>query len=119
MKRSLALALIGLALTALPAVAQAPASAWPTRQVKLIVPFGPGSTPDVVMRLIADHLQQKLGQTFVVENKPGASGNLGTDAVAKAEPDGYTVGRSIGGPSAINPLLFGKLPYDTQKDLAF
>jgi len=117
MKRSLALALLGLVVAALPCPAQTPA--WPTRQVKLIVPFGPGSTPDVVMRLIADHLQQKLGQTFVVENKPGASGNLGTDAVAKAEPDGYTVGLSIGGPLAINPLLFGKLPYDPQKDLAF
>ncbi len=114
MTRRLALALIALWLAALPASAQV----WPARQVKLIVPFGPGSTPDVVMRLIADHLQQKLRQSFVVENKPGASGNLGTDAVAKAEPDGYTIGLSIGGPLAINPLLFGKLPYDPAKDLA-
>jgi tripartite-type tricarboxylate transporter receptor subunit TctC len=113
MTRRLALALLGL-LLALPAAAQT----WPARQVKLIVPFGPGSTPDVVMRVIADHLQQKLGQSFVVENKPGASGNLGTDAVAKAEPDGYTIGLSIGGPLAINPILFGKLAYDPQKDLA-
>src|SRR5258707_9058095 len=70
------------------------------------------------MRLIADHLQHNLGQSFVVENKPGASGNIGTDAVAKAEPDGYTIGLSIGGPLAINTLLFGKLPYDPAKDLA-
>src|SRR5215813_10343440 len=116
MKRSLALALLGLVVAALPCPAQTPA--WPTRQVKLIVPFGPGSTPDVVMRLIADHLQQKLGQTFVVENKPGASGNLGTDAVVKAEPDGYTVGISIVGPLALNTLLFSKLPYDPFTDLA-
>ena len=95
------------------------AQQWPTQTVRIIVPFGAGSTPDVVMRLIADHLKAKLGQTFIVENKPGASGNLGTDAVAKAEPDGYTLGLSIGGPLAINPILFGQLPYDPKKDLTF
>jgi tripartite-type tricarboxylate transporter receptor subunit TctC len=116
MNRRRALALLALLLAARPAPAQAPA--WPTRTVKLIVPFGAGSTPDVIMRLIADHLKAKLGQSFVVENKPGASGNLGTDAVAKAEPDGYTLGLSIGGPLAINPILFGKLPYDPKSDLA-
>ncbi len=114
MARRLALALLALWALAHPAAAQE----WPARQVKLIVPFGPGSTPDIVMRLIADHLQHNLGQSFVVENKPGASGNIGTDAVAKAEPDGYTIGLSIGGPLAINTLLFGKLPYDPAKDLA-
>src|SRR5215212_5510455 len=91
---------------------------WPTKPVRVIVPFGPGSTPDIVARLIAEQLQQKLGQPFVVENKPGASGNTGTDAVAKAEPDGYTIGVSIGGPLAINTLLFSKLPYDPAKDIA-
>src|SRR4030088_3260080 len=114
MTRRLALALLALWAAVLPAAAQE----WPARQVKLIVPFGPGSTPDIVMRLIADHLQHNLGQSFVVENKPGASGNIGTDAVAKAEPDGYTIGLSIGGPPTINPLLFGKLPSDPAKDLA-
>jgi tripartite-type tricarboxylate transporter receptor subunit TctC len=118
MKRTLALALVGLMLAGLPAAAQTTAQSWPTRPVKLIVPFGAGSTPDVVMRLIADHLKDRFGQSFVVENKPGASGNLGTDAVAKAEPDGYTLGLSIGGPLAINRLLFGQLPYDPQRDLA-
>jgi tripartite-type tricarboxylate transporter receptor subunit TctC len=98
---------------------QAIAQDWPTRPVKLYVPFGPGSTPDVVARVIADRLAQKLGQPFVVEDKPGASGNLGTDAVAKAEPDGYTLGISIAGPLAINALLFGKLPYDPGKDFAY
>ena len=88
------------------------------KTVKLVVPFGPGSTPDMVARLIADRLQQKHGQSFVIENKPGASGNLGTDAVAKAEPDGATIGISIGGPLAINTLLFSKLPYDPGKDIA-
>jgi tripartite-type tricarboxylate transporter receptor subunit TctC len=92
---------------------------WPTRPVRLLVPFGPGSTPDIVARVIADRLQQRLGQPFVVEDKPGASGNIGTDAVAKAEPDGYTLGISIAGPLAINALLFGKLPYDPAKDFAY
>jgi tripartite-type tricarboxylate transporter receptor subunit TctC len=119
MNRRRALGLLALILAARPAPAQAPIPAWPTRTVKLIVPFGAGSTPDVIMRLIADHLKAKLGQSFIVENKPGASGNLGTDAVAKAEPDGYTLGLSIGGPLAINPILFGKLPYDPKKDLSF
>jgi len=116
MNRSLTrilLTALALAATALPAAAQD----WPTKTVRLIVPFGAGSTPDIVGRLLTDYLQTKLKQPFVVENKAGASGNTGTDAVAKADPDGYTVGISIGGPLAINPLLFGKLPYDPAKDL--
>src|SRR5215475_5279167 len=99
--------------------AQAVAQEWPSRPVKLYIPFGPGSTPDMVGRLIAERLTQKLGQPFVVEDKPGASGNLGTDAVAKAEPDGYTLGLSIAGPLAVNALLFGKLPYNPRKDFAY
>src|SRR6188768_1130490 len=107
-------ALLALFFAALPGAAQD----WPTKPVKIVVPFGPGSTPDVVARLIADELQKKLGQPFVIENKPGASGNTGTDAVAKAAPDGYTIGVSIGGPLAINTLLFSKLPYDPKTDIA-
>jgi tripartite-type tricarboxylate transporter receptor subunit TctC len=107
-------AFVAVLLAAAPAVAQD----WPSKTVKIMVPFGPGSTPDVVARLVADKLQQRLGQNFIIENKPGASGNIGTDAVAKAEPDGYTLGVSIGGPLAINTLLFGKLPYDPAKDIA-
>jgi tripartite-type tricarboxylate transporter receptor subunit TctC len=114
MRTGNALALIGVLIGLEPAAAQE----WPTKTVKIIVPFGPGSTPDAVARLIGDRLQQKLGQAFVIENKPGASGNLGTDAVAKAEPDGATIGISIGGPLAINTLLFSKLPYDPAKDIA-
>src|ERR1051326_4777976 len=107
-------ALLGLFVATLPVAAQD----WPAKPVKIVVPFGPGSTPDVVARLIADHLQKTLGQPFVIENKPGASGNTGTDAVAKAAPDGTTIGVSIGGPLAINTLLFSKLPYDPKTDIA-
>jgi tripartite-type tricarboxylate transporter receptor subunit TctC len=112
--RRFAFALFGILISSLPA----PAQDWPTKSVKIVVPFGAGSTPDVVARLIADHLQKKLGQPFVIENKPGASGNTGTDAVTKAEPDGATIGISIGGPLAINTLLFSKLPYNPKTDIA-
>ena len=94
------------------------AQTWPAKPVRIIVPFGAGSTPDLIGRLIADQLKQQTRQTFIVENKPGASGNTGTDAVAKAAPDGTTIGISIGGPLAINTLLFAHLPYDPSKDLS-
>ena len=100
-------------------IAPAAAQDWPLKTVKIFVPFGPGSTPDIVARLIADGLGKKYpDSTFIVENKPGASGNIGTDAVAKAAPDGGSIGVSIGGPLAINTLLFSQLPYDPKKDIA-
>jgi tripartite-type tricarboxylate transporter receptor subunit TctC len=113
MRRAFLIGLVVVLLVPLPAAAQD----WPSRPTKIVVPFGAGSTPDLVARLLADHLQKKLGQPFVIENKPGASGNTGTDAVAKAEPDGATIGISIGGPLAINTLLFSKLPYDPKTDI--
>jgi tripartite-type tricarboxylate transporter receptor subunit TctC len=101
------------------ATVSASAQEWPAKTVRIVVPFGPGSTPDIVARLLADGLQQKYPATaFIVENKPGASGNIGTDIVAKASPDGSTLGVSIGGPLAINTLLFAKLPYDPHNDIA-
>src|SRR6201993_285809 len=106
---------LALATTAAPAAAQD----WPPKLVRIVAPFGPGSTPDIVARLIADGLSRKYPESnFIVENKPGASGNIGTDYLAKAAPDGSTIGISIGGPLAINPLLFASLPYDPQKDIA-
>src|SRR6266705_5062197 len=114
MHRRFALALSGLLFAVVPAAAPD----WPPKTVRIIVPFGPGSTPDMVGRLIADHMQQKLGQSFVIENRPGASANTGTDLVAKSDPDGYTIGISLGGPLVINTLLFAKMPYDPIKDLA-
>lgn len=107
-------ALLALVAGALPATAQD----WPAKSVRIVVPFAAGATPDIIMRLIGERLQAKTRQSFVVDNRPGASGNLGTDAVAKAEADGATIGISIGGPLAINTLLFSKLPYDPGKDLA-
>jgi tripartite-type tricarboxylate transporter receptor subunit TctC len=109
--------IVGLVLvltSALPVVAQQ----WPSKIVRIVVPFGPGSTPDVVARMVAERLQHKFGQPFAIESRPGASGNIGTDVVAKAEPDGYTIGVSIGGPLAINPLLFSAMSYDPEKDLS-
>ena len=105
MAHRLMLTLLLLLAAAVPGQAQD----WPPKTVRVMVPFGPGSTPDIVARLVADGLSRKYpDSTFLVENKPGASGNIGTDAVAKAAPDGATIGVSIGGPLAINTLLFAK-----------
>ena len=92
--------------------------AWPTKTVKIVVPFGPGSTPDLLARLVADYLGKKLGQAFIVENRAGAGGNIGTNMVAHSAPDGYTIGLSITGPLVNNTVLYKKLPYDPFKDLA-
>jgi tripartite-type tricarboxylate transporter receptor subunit TctC len=94
------------------------AQEWPSRAVTIIVPFIAGSTPDSLARIVAEGLQQRLGTPFVVENRAGASGNTGTAAVAKATPDGHTLGVSIVGPLVINALLFAKMPYETDKDIA-
>ncbi|HEY4746841.1 MAG TPA: tripartite tricarboxylate transporter substrate-binding protein, partial [Steroidobacteraceae bacterium] len=93
MKR-LALALVGCALAAGAPVAQPAATevGWPSRPIRLIVPFPPASTADVVARVLGQKLGQRLGQQFVVENRVGASGNIGAEMIAKAAPDGYTVG---------------------------
>ena len=108
-----------LSLLTLAAAMPATAQTWPAKTVHIYVPFGPGSTPDVIARLVSDGLSKKYPDSnFVVENKPGASGNIGTDAVAKAPPDGSAIGISIGGPLAINTILFSKLPYDPAKDIA-
>jgi tripartite-type tricarboxylate transporter receptor subunit TctC len=96
----------------------ASAQTYPAHPVKLVVPFPPGSTPDIVGRTLGAKLQQTLGQPFVVENRSGAGGNIGTDAVAKAPADGYTLLIGINGPIATNKYLYRSLPYDPEKDLA-
>jgi len=105
-------------VAALALAAPAFAQEWPAGPVHIIVPFGPGSTPDLVARVVADKLSPRIGKPVIVENKPGAAGNIGTDAVAKAAPDGQTIGLSIAGPLGVNSLLFRHLAYDPRKDLA-
>ncbi|MGE0314799.1 MAG: Bug family tripartite tricarboxylate transporter substrate binding protein [Lautropia sp.] len=95
-----------------------PASAqqWPSRPVKLINPFSAGSAVDVVARTVADQLSKNLDAQFLVDNRTGASGNIGTELAARAAPDGYTFLLGSPGTMAINPALFDKLPYDARKD---
>jgi tripartite-type tricarboxylate transporter receptor subunit TctC len=96
--------------------APAGAQEWPAKQVNLIVPFSAGGTTDLFGRLLAQHMHQKFGQPFIVENRAGAGGNLGAAAVAKAAPDGYTFLVGTVSTHAINPFIYTKLPYDTVKD---
>jgi tripartite-type tricarboxylate transporter receptor subunit TctC len=91
-------------------------SDWPARPVTLINPFAAASAVDVVARLVAQRMTQNTGKSFLVENRTGASGNIGTEAAAKAKPDGYTFLVGSPGTMAINPFLFKKLPYDAEKD---
>jgi len=107
---SLALVL-GLALAG-----AAQAQTFPARPVKLVVPFGPGGSADVVARIVADGAAESLGQPLVIENVPGAGGNIGTARVAKAAPDGYTLVECTIGTCAINPGIYASTGYDLQKD---
>jgi tripartite-type tricarboxylate transporter receptor subunit TctC len=100
-------------VTTRPAAAQA---AWPSRPVKIVVPTGPGSSLDLIVRAMSDKLAARWGQPVVIENKPGAGGMLGMDAVAKAT-DGHTLGIGFNGPLAYAPFLYAKTPYDPAKDL--
>src|SRR5574343_214583 len=102
-------------------LALAPAAGWsqdayPARPVKLIVPFPPGGPTDIMGRTAAKAMADVLGQSFVVENKAGAGGNIGTDAVAKAAPDGYTIGLSAISSLAIAPHLYSNVPFNVEKD---
>ncbi len=90
---------------------------WPSKPVRVIVPFPAGGSADLVARQVAQHLSIALGQQFIVDNRAGAGGNIGTDAVAKAAPDGYTLGLSTSGPLANNKSLYKTMPFDSQKDL--
>jgi tripartite-type tricarboxylate transporter receptor subunit TctC len=115
--RRLCLAALVLApsLAAMPASAQ---DAWPSRPVKLVVPYNPGGSTDLLGRMLAQRLSTVLGQQVVVENIGGAGSTIGTSAVARAAPDGYTLGL-LDTAFAINPSLYAKLPYDTLKDFEF
>ncbi|WP_395701066.1 Bug family tripartite tricarboxylate transporter substrate binding protein [Aquabacterium sp.] len=100
-----------------PLLAQAQ-SAWPTKPVRIVVPFAAGGTTDILARALAPELQKAFGQPFVVDNKPGGGGNTGAAEVAKSAPDGYTLLMGTVGTHAINPALYPKMPYDHVKDFA-
>ncbi len=115
MKRFVAAVFALLALAAGAVVAQ---DNWPSRPVRLIVPSSPGGGTDLFARLLAQGLVESLGQQFVVDNRPGASGNIGAEAAAKAAPDGYTIFVSSNPALSINPSLYRNLPYDPERDFA-
>ena len=115
MLRSLTTTLYLVAALASPTPATA--QDWSAQTVRIVVGFGPGSTPDLVARTLAEHLQKRTGKTFVVENKAGAGGNLGAAEVARAAPDGATLGITIPGPLIVNPMT-SQLPYDPKTDIA-
>jgi tripartite-type tricarboxylate transporter receptor subunit TctC len=111
-------AMLAMAMALGLSAAHAPAASaqeWPTRTVKFLVPYGAGGGTDIVARIIAQNLQELLGQTFIVENKPGAGSTLGADTVAKADKDGYTV-LVLSNAHAVAGALYKKLPYDSVKD---
>jgi tripartite-type tricarboxylate transporter receptor subunit TctC len=104
------------ALGLTPALAQN-AAGWPDHSIRIVIPYPAGGSTDVLFRIIAERLKDKLGQAVVVENKPGASGNIGIDQVAKGAPDGYTIGGATVGHFSINQFLIAKMPFDAEKDL--
>jgi len=106
-----------LASIAIAALAQtAPPPAWPSKPVRVIVPFPPGGSTDAVVRIVAPKLGERLGQQVVVDNRPGAGGNIGLAALAKSDADGYTIGVGAAGGLAANAALYPKMPFDAQKD---
>ena len=107
--------LLGLALALVPAAASA--QAWPGKTIRIIVPYTPGGSSDIIARSIQNQLAEALGQTVIVDNKAGANGNLGADFVAKSAPDGHTVLLCDVGALAITPSVYAKLPFEPSKDL--
>jgi tripartite-type tricarboxylate transporter receptor subunit TctC len=96
----------------------ASAQNWPARPIRMIVPFPPGGGTDVISRQLAERITNATGWAIVIENRAGAGGNIGLESVAKAEPDGYTIGMGQAANLAINPSLYPKMPYDPMKDFA-
>ncbi|MEI6724307.1 MAG: tripartite tricarboxylate transporter substrate binding protein, partial [Betaproteobacteria bacterium] len=107
----LPLLLLGLFLSSLVL-----AQPWPSRPVKIVVGFAPGSGTDILARVMAERFSKTLGQPFVVENKPGAGGSIAAEQVKNAAPDGYTLVAAGSGPFGVNPALYAKLPYDALRD---
>src|SRR5215467_59572 len=111
----LLLALLALCLAATTASAQ---SDWPTKPVRFVIPFPAGSFADITMRIIQQKLGPRLGQAIVVDNRSGASGDIGSEVLAKASPDGYVFGIATNSSHGVSPALNPKLPYDPIKDFA-
>ena len=116
--RRLALATIALPAISLIANPSRAQTAWPSKPVRIVVPFAPGGTTDILARAMAPELSRAFGQQFVVENRAGAGGNIGADLVAKAPNDGYTLLMGTVGTHGINKSLYARMPYDPQKDFA-
>lgn len=111
--RWLAGLLIGLSCSF--AIAQS--APWPTKPIRVVVGFAPGTPPDIFARLYGDYMSRQLGVPVVIDNKPGTAGNLASDTVAKAQPDGYTFLYNLSTAFTINPYIYSKLPFDPDKDL--
>ncbi len=107
-----------LSLSALPVSPALSQGSYPAKPIRLVVPFTPGGVTDTSGRLIAEQLSKRLGQQVIVDNRPGASGNIGTQQVASAEPDGYTLLLGFDGTLAINPHVFEKVPFNATRDFA-
>ncbi|MCM5570188.1 tripartite tricarboxylate transporter substrate binding protein [Burkholderiaceae bacterium FT117] len=120
LSRAVAAGALGLALAGAAPFAAAPAAAqeWPTKPIRFVIPYPPGGPLDLVGRALAEALREPLGQPVVVENRPGAGGNLGADNVAKSAPDGYSIVMGAVATHAINPYLYAKMPYDANRDFA-
>ncbi|MDT2019314.1 tripartite tricarboxylate transporter substrate binding protein [Methylocella sp. CPCC 101449] len=116
--RSIAVTFAALLALVAPSSLSAQTESWPTGTVKFIVPFAAGASPDIIARILGEKLQQRTGKPFIIENRPGASGNTGTDAVAKAPGDGLTIGISLFGPMGMNTVLMKNMTYDPFKDIA-
>jgi len=116
LRRALCAALGGATLLAFASPALAQDAAWPTKPIRVIVTFPPGGSADGILRAIGPRVSEKLGQPLVIENRPGAGGNIGLTAVAKAEPDGHTVGLGAAGALSANVSLYPQMPYDPIKD---
>ncbi|MEJ0068625.1 MAG: tripartite tricarboxylate transporter substrate binding protein [Pseudomonadota bacterium] len=114
-RRLAAIAAVAVGLAGASATAQAP---YPTRPIRFVVTFPPGGSADLVARAIAPLLTEQLGQALVIDNRPGAGGNIGLDIVAKAHPDGYTIGLGAAGGLAVNVSLYKSMPFDPVKDFA-
>jgi tripartite-type tricarboxylate transporter receptor subunit TctC len=115
----LAAALVALAgVVGLCAAAPAAAQSWPTKPVRIVVTIGPGSSADILARIIGDELGRRIGQAIVVDNRPGAGGNIAADLVAKAEPDGHTLLLATISTHAINAAMYPSMPFDPVKDFA-